>query len=138
MILRSTDELDGLAALILDQLGSGSLLLLEGEMGSGKTTFVAALARQLGSDASVSSPTYTLVHEYPTPEGTLVHIDAWRLPDSNALERLGLDNYLDTARLVAVEWGGDLKATWPEAALLRITAEADGSRRFGFEPGEVT
>ncbi len=137
MILRSTDELEGLARRVLDQLGSGALLLLEGEMGAGKTTFVAALARQLGSEASVSSPTYTLVHEYPTPEGTLVHIDAWRLPDAGALERLGLDNYLDTSRLVAVEWGGDLKATWPDAALLRLTARADGSRRFEFEPGSA-
>jgi tRNA threonylcarbamoyladenosine biosynthesis protein TsaE len=97
-----------------------ALLLLDGPLGAGKTTLTGLIAEALGSSAHVSSPTYTLVHEYPTPAGTLVHIDAYRLPSADALASLGLDEYLARARLVVVEWGAPLRAAYPEAWLLRL------------------
>ncbi len=128
MILRSLPDTRALAGQLLERLPAGSLLLLEGPMGSGKTTLVSQLALELGSDANVSSPTYTLIHEYPTSEGTLVHIDAWRLPDARQLIDSGLDDYLDHARLVAVEWGGKLAADYPEALLLELSLDPSGTR----------
>lgn len=95
----------GLAEAALAGLREGSLLVLTGPLGAGKTTFVQALARALGSDARVTSPTYTLVHEYPSPAGTLVHADAYRLGDATALDGLGLEELRERARLVVVEWG---------------------------------
>lgn len=109
-----------LAAATVQQLPSGSLLLLAGPLGSGKTTFTRYLAAALGSNAAVSSPTYTLVHEYPTPEGTLVHIDAYRLSDIDELYALGLEEYLQRARLVVIEWGAKLADDFPEAAWLEF------------------
>ncbi len=120
MILRSLSDTRQLAREVLARLPEGSLLLLDGPMGAGKTTLVALLASELGSDASVSSPTYTLIHEYPTPQGTLVHIDAWRLPDVQALLAAGLDDYLDNSRLVAVEWGAGLAPLYPGATVLSL------------------
>lgn len=137
MILRSHEDTDGLAKVLLEQLPPGSLLVLEGELGAGKTTLVAAIARALGSPAAVTSPTYTLVHEYPTPAGTLVHIDAWRLEDPGAIAQLGLDSYLDDARLVAVEWGAALRESHPEALTVRLELNADGTRTARLEPGEA-
>lgn len=128
MILRSPEELQPLARDLLEQLPAGSLLLLDGPMGAGKTTLVQALAAALGSEASVSSPTYTLIHEYPTGSGTLVHIDAWRLPNAADLIDSGLDDYLDIARLVAVEWGADLLQHYPSALLVRMNLNDDGTR----------
>jgi tRNA threonylcarbamoyladenosine biosynthesis protein TsaE len=93
----------------------GSLLILSGPLGAGKTTLVQALAKALESNAQVSSPTYTLIHEYPTPQGLLTHIDAYRLPSTDALLELGLEDYLERSRLVVVEWGEGLLATFPDA-----------------------
>ncbi len=94
-----------LARRIALALPRGALLVLTGPLGAGKTTFVKGVALALGSEATVTSPTYALVHEYPTPEGTLVHVDAYRLPDADALVALGLDELRERARLTLVEWG---------------------------------
>lgn len=114
------------------QLPHGTLVLLSGPLGVGKTTVTQMIAKALGSDAQVSSPTYTLVNEYPTPQGTLVHIDAYRLGDAMALEQLGLDEYLERGRLVIVEWGEELLHEFPEAEFLRLdfaSNELDDERR---------
>lgn len=119
------------AADLARRLPRGALLLLDGPLGAGKTTLIAGLAVALGSEARVSSPTYTLIHEYPTPAGVLVHVDAYRLDDPVELLDLGLDDYLDRARLVAIEWGGPLAAQRPEA--WRLTLE----RPFGGGAGRI-
>jgi tRNA threonylcarbamoyladenosine biosynthesis protein TsaE len=104
---------------------SGSLIILTGPLGAGKTTLVQAMAKALGSTAQVSSPTYTLVHEYPTPEGTLVHVDAYRLPSTDALIDLGLEDYLDRSRLTVVEWGEGLLTTFPDAWQVTLSFVGD-------------
>jgi tRNA threonylcarbamoyladenosine biosynthesis protein TsaE len=105
----------------------GALIVLTGPLGAGKTTLVQALAKALKGNAQVSSPTYTLIHEYPTPEGTLIHIDAYRLPSTDALIDLGLEDYLDRSRLVVVEWGEGLLTTFPDA--WQVTLSFDGENR---------
>lgn len=126
MVLRSLDDTRALARQLLALLPPGSLLLLAGPLGAGKTTLASLLAQELGSEAAVSSPTYTLVHEYPTPAGTLVHMDAYRLP-SDGVSQLGLDDYLERSRLVVVEWGESLVDEYPEAWLVRLGRD-DGLR----------
>lgn len=107
-----------LAAAAVELLPDGTLLVLSGPLGAGKTTFTKALVAALDPDMRVSSPTYSLVHEYPTAAGLVVHMDAYRLGDAALLEQLGLDEYLERARLVIVEWGGELAerqgAAWLE------------------------
>jgi tRNA threonylcarbamoyladenosine biosynthesis protein TsaE len=116
-------------------LPQGQLLVLSGPLGAGKTTFVAALAAALGSDADVTSPTYTLVHEYPTPRGPLVHVDAYRLDPGVDLDAaLDLDAYLTRARAVVVEWGERLLAAHPAAWHLTIERREE-RRRATWEGG---
>lgn len=128
MELRSLEDTRQLARHILDLIPHSGLLLLAGPMGAGKTTLTSFLAQELASEANVSSPTYTLVHEYPSPSGALVHMDLYRLPDSEAAAQLGLDDYLERSRLVVVEWGEPLLESYPEAWLLRLS-RGDGARR---------
>lgn len=128
MILRTLDDTEALAGRLVETIPDGSLLLLEGPLGAGKTTLVQALARAAGSDAAVTSPTYTLIHEVPTPRGLLTHIDAYRLPEATALYELGLEDYLDRSWLVAVEWGAPLRPHAHGAWLLRLAPQPNGTR----------
>ncbi len=106
--------------MILELVPLNALLILSGPLGAGKTTLTQQLGLELGSKAHISSPSYTLIHEYPTPRGLLVHIDAYRLPSIEALLNLGLEDYLDRARLVVVEWGEELQKHYPEALVLEL------------------
>jgi L-threonylcarbamoyladenylate synthase len=87
------------------------ILALQGDLGVGKTQFVKGLANLLNITENVSSPTYTLMKEYPFTHGkyvgTLYHIDTWRLADQNELEStLHLKNILKPGNIVAIEWAG--------------------------------
>ncbi|GIW36364.1 MAG: hypothetical protein KatS3mg073_0509 [Meiothermus sp.] len=94
-----------MARRLAQALPEGTLVLLTGPMGAGKTTLVKFMAEALGFKGEVTSPTYTLIHEYPTPQGLVVHIDAYRMADQEELYNLGLEDYLPEARLVLIEWG---------------------------------
>jgi tRNA threonylcarbamoyladenosine biosynthesis protein TsaE len=133
--LASLDDTQTFADALVSELPPGSLLLLAGPLGAGKTTLVQALGHALGSPAQISSPTYTLIHEYPTPSGVLVHIDAYRLGNAAALFELGFDDYLERARLVVVEWGEALLEAFPEATLVRLELGAHGRRAVVTRPG---
>lgn len=96
-----------LAAELAPLLAGGDLLLLDGPLGAGKTFFARALAHALGlaAEARVTSPTFTLVHEYDT-EPKLVHADLYRLSDDErGVFELGLLPARDDGALLVVEWG---------------------------------
>ena len=123
--LETLADTQHLAQIAVTYMPRGTLLILSGELGSGKTTFTQHLAQVMGSRAAVTSPTYTLVHEYPPPQGTLVHIDAYRLDSADALFELGLEDYLERSRLIAVEWGLSLLESYPDARHIAFYVKDD-------------
>lgn len=103
----------------------GDLVLLNGELGAGKTTFVRGIARGIGSAALVASPTFQLVRIYPG-RLQLAHVDLYRLEKGDELRDLGLEELLD-AGAVVVEWGERIDS--PSAALISIE-HLGGDRRL--------
>jgi tRNA threonylcarbamoyladenosine biosynthesis protein TsaE len=107
-ISHSEHETQQIAARLAATMKPGAVLLLAGDLGSGKTTFVRGLAEGLGIDPDqVTSPTFTLVHEYRGGRLPLVHVDLYRL-ESADLDEIGLDSDLAARGVVAVEWADRL------------------------------
>jgi tRNA threonylcarbamoyladenosine biosynthesis protein TsaE len=81
-----------------------NILLLKGNLGAGKTTFTQFLMKKLGSGDEVSSPTYSIVNEYNTPQGKVFHFDLYRLKNIDEVYDIGIEEYLDNAFLCIIEW----------------------------------
>ena len=94
-------------------LRAGDVLALCGELGAGKTHFVKGLAAGLGAAGEVTSPTFTLIHEYPGGRLPLFHFDFYRLESADELLRIGFDDYLDGAGVLALEWAEKFPALLP-------------------------
>lgn len=127
LITASPAETEVAGERLAQKLTPGDVLLLEGPLGSGKTTFVRGLARGLGVGGHVASPTFQLVRVY---EGRvpLAHADLYRLDDpADAVSDLGLEELLDRG-VVVVEWGD--RIAWPGAARLRLEDEGPQRRRL--------
>lgn len=88
------------------QLRVGDLLLLTGELGTGKTTYVQGITEGLGATTPATSPSFILIHEYPFPGGVFRHLDLYRLSDPTLdVDRIGLPELLsDSSAITAVEW----------------------------------
>ena len=129
-VTTSENETQAVARELAGTLRAGDVLLLAGELGAGKTTFVRGLAEGLGIDPeAVSSPTFTLLHEYRGGRLTLYHADLYRL-DRAATDDLGLDETGVRDGVLAIEWPERLTHSLAGARLIRLEMVSDGSRRI--------
>ena len=100
---RTTQEIAGVVAELTI---AGDVILLDGDLGAGKTTFTQGFARKLGVSDAVTSPTFTLVRRYETSAGfDLYHADLYRLDQLNEVADLGLGELLDEGAAAVIEWG---------------------------------
>jgi len=107
-ITHSAEETIALGRELAPSLKSARLVLLRGDLGAGKTTLVKGIAEGLraASQDDVTSPTFTLVHEYRGPEVSVYHVDLYRIDTQRELDTLGLDELLsEPGNLVLMEWG---------------------------------
>lgn len=111
------------AAALAPNLRPGDVVLLKGDLGSGKTTFVKALARAIGSTAEVTSPTFTLAQFYPAEQMTVLHIDVYRLSGIHEYRDLGLEEYLADS-VTLVEWGDKIAEDFPGHLLVEFQHDA--------------
>ena len=124
----SAEALQQFAEDLAKSFEPGRVLVLIGVMGAGKTTFTKGLARGLGFSGEVTSPTYTYIHEYPTPQGTLTHIDTYRLEPKSRLWQMGLDELLARSRLTVIEWGIEFVAELENPLVIRLEVISEGRR----------
>lgn len=94
----------------------GSVFALTGDLGAGKTQFVKGLVRGIESNAEVTSPTFTLVHEYPGGRLPVYHLDFYRLDDPNAAVGLGFDDYVYGDGVCVIEWADRFPELMPQHA----------------------
>lgn len=130
MVYQSSSESEtrAIAARFASELQPGAVLLLSGDLGAGKTAFTKGLAEGLGIDpGEVTSPTFTLVHEYRGGRLPLVHVDLYRLEKVD-LDELGMDADLANQGVLAIEWSDRLVRLPPGAVSVQIVATGDELR----------
>lgn len=139
LVVPTADDMKALGAALGQRCSGGDVLVLTGDLGAGKTTFTQGLARGLGIDESVTSPTFVIarVHEHPGGGPALIHVDAYRLGSTLELDDLGLDADLASS-VVVVEWGGGLAEGLSESRLdvtiLRPDSDEDEARAVQVTP----
>ena len=133
-VTASEEETQAVARELSATLRAGDVVLLSGDLGAGKTTFVRGLAEGLGIDPrEVSSPTFTLVHEYRGNGLTLYHADLYRLQRA-ATDDLGLEEIGVKDGVLAIEWPDRLTHELAGATLVRLDVVDDASRRITIRP----
>jgi tRNA threonylcarbamoyladenosine biosynthesis protein TsaE len=115
-ISNSPAETEAIGRQLAEHIDVGSILALKGDLGSGKTSFVKGLVAGLGSSAGVTSPTFTIVHEYGGGRVPVYHFDFFRLEDRQSVARLGLDDYLFGDGVSVIEWADRFPDFVPEQA----------------------
>lgn len=98
------NELPLAANKLIEFAGNRRCFLFDAPMGAGKTTFIKALCRTLGSTDNLSSPTYSIVNEYVYPGGKIFHFDLYRIKDASELMDLGIDEYIYSGAYCFFEW----------------------------------
>jgi tRNA threonylcarbamoyladenosine biosynthesis protein TsaE len=103
----SSEETTELGRRLSADLKPGSIVLLRGDLGAGKTTMVKGIAEgfQAAKAEDVTSPTFTLIHEYRGPQVTLFHIDLYRIDTQRELDTLALDDLMTSQSILLIEWG---------------------------------
>ncbi len=103
----SAEETIAFGRTLAETLAPPKLVVLRGELGSGKTTLVKGIAEAFhaASEEDVTSPTFTLVHEYRSPRVNVYHIDLYRVDTQRELETLGLDDLIAENSVLLIEWG---------------------------------
>ena len=115
LTLKTEQDMEALGERIARTLPRGGFVALYGDLGAGKTVLCRGAGRALGLD-HLSSPTFTIVQEYPTTP-PLFHFDAYRLADEDELYAMGFEDYLDRDGLILMEWADRVPDALPGARL---------------------
>jgi tRNA threonylcarbamoyladenosine biosynthesis protein TsaE len=111
MITKTREETEEFACEYAKTLRAGDVVLLDGDMGAGKTVFSKGVAKGLGIQEEVTSPTYAYMNDY---DGRLFHYDCYRIESIEQAERLGLGDYFDMGGICLIEWAQNIAALLPK------------------------
>ncbi|MCD8302157.1 MAG: tRNA (adenosine(37)-N6)-threonylcarbamoyltransferase complex ATPase subunit type 1 TsaE [Prevotellaceae bacterium] len=134
ILIPTIDRIDEAAREFAAAMGESTVFALHGPMGAGKTTFVKALCAQLGVRDVACSPTFALLNEYETAQGTPVyHFDFYRIKTLAEAIDMGCLDYFSSGSLCLIEWPELVEDILPpDAVRVDITVQSDGSRRLTF------
>jgi len=128
----SAEETTDLGRQLAAELRPGSVVLLRGDLGAGKTTMVKGIAEgfKAAEAEAVTSPTFTLIHEYRGPEVTLYHIDLYRIDTQRELDTLALDDLMEPNTILLIEWGEKFERFRKERDVEIAIEQKDGDDRL--------
>lgn len=130
------EDIDSVAKLVLKSL-STKTILLNGTMGVGKTTLVKALAKALGSNDDVSSPTFSIVNEYKLSNDILFHFDMYRIKNEDEALQFGIEDYLSSNHWIIMEWPENISKLIPDQVdSIEITLNSNHSRTLKLNKNE--
>ena len=128
--INSLDELDKVAEAVVESLNGRTVVALDAPMGAGKTTLVSQIAKYLGSEDDVTSPTFAIVNQYEG-ERTIYHFDMYRIDRIEEALDFGSEEYLSSGELCLVEWPEKVAALLPEDTMVvKIEILSETARRF--------
>ena len=134
----SERETEALGARLAAVLPGGSVVAMYGDLGAGKTAFVRGMARGMGLDCRVSSPTFTIVNEY-LGKRELIHFDMYRIGGADELFDIGWEDYLARGAVCAVEWSENVADAFTgEEITVRFEKTGANDRRILIEGGKPT
>ena len=127
-ITTSEEETNILASQLASKLLPGAIVLLNGDMGAGKSVFARGIIQSLGYKGAVTSPTFTLMNEYPT-EPVVYHFDLYRLKSYDQLYDIGYDEYIYSDGISLIEWSEKMEHLLPENYVEIIIEKIDPTTR---------
>ena len=131
MLTHSPAETRALGACLARQLLPGDVLILEGDLGAGKSEFTRGVARGLGVEGPVASPSFTILNVYESGRCPLYHFDWYRLESEEELYELGMDEYLGGDGIAVVEWAERCPDAVPEKCIrIRLEVTGEETRRI--------
>ena len=134
-ITNSPQETEALGQKLGQMLPAGTVIAYRGDLGAGKTAFTRGLARGLGIQDPVTSPTYTIVNEYLGGRVPLFHFDMYRLHSADDLFDIGWDDYLERQGIRAVEWSENVEEALENPLVVTICKTGEESRKITLEGG---
>lgn len=131
--VNSLADLPAVSQQLSDFAGDQKVFIFEGEMGAGKTTFIKNFCKHLGIDDVVSSPTYSIVNEYESAEGSVFHFDFYRIKDMREAYDLGYEEYFYGGGICLIEWPERVEELLPENYVkVEINVLDENQRLFRF------
>jgi len=126
------EQLDEVAGDFLQKIGASKVIAFHGEMGAGKTTFIHALCKALGVRDVTSSPTFSIINQYKTSEGSAVyHMDLYRLRDEQEAMMAGVEDCFYTGSMCLVEWPEKAPGIFPVGTLhCYLTTTSNNERKL--------
>ena len=132
----SPEETEQIGYTLAQKLLPGTVIAYEGDLGAGKTAFTRGLAKGLGCDEQVTSPTYTIVNEYLSGKMPLFHFDMYRLTCADDLFDIGWEDYLERGGICAVEWSENVAEALENPVRIAIHKTGETSRTITVTGGD--
>ena len=133
----SPAQTEAIGAALAKILAPGTVIAYQGDLGAGKTAFTRGLARGLGFNELVTSPTYTIVNEYLGGRLPLFHFDMYRLHSADDLWDIGWEDYLERGGICAVEWSENVADALEDPIVITIEKLGEDTRRITLEGVEL-